>query len=168
MCYEIVCRKPYLPRPVINGDRDNHQSIQTTDTIIPGCQVKKILRHKTVRRLHILTSLNPEIIDNHTLRCNSRNNIHTDRGFVLQINVSRQHRFFILKKILGSTGATGARENTLFGDHNYRSPDNDTNPNRSPSQVVISAFGMVIWVILWLSATGFLFRDDNEIFINLP
>jgi hypothetical protein len=41
-------------------------------------------------------------------------------------------------------------------------------PNRSPTQVVIRAFQMVIWVILWLSATGFLFRDDNEIFINLP
>jgi hypothetical protein len=26
-------------------------------------------------------------------------------------------------------------------------PDDDTNPNRSPSQVVISAFRMVIWVI---------------------
>jgi hypothetical protein len=27
-------------------------------------------------------------------------------------------------------------------------PDNDILPQRSPSQVVISAFGMVIWVIL--------------------
>jgi hypothetical protein len=46
-------------------------------------------------------------------------------------------------------------------------PD-DIPSQRSPTQAVISAFWMVIWVILWLSATGFLFRDDNEIFINLP
>jgi hypothetical protein len=27
-------------------------------------------------------------------------------------------------------------------------------PNRSPTQVVISAAGMVIWVIFWLSGNG--------------
>jgi hypothetical protein len=98
---EHLCVKTDNTRPVI----DNHQSVKITDTIIHGCKVKKILRPKTVRRLHVLTSLNPRKIDQSALRCNSRNNIHSERGFVLQINVSRQHRFFILKKILGSTGA---------------------------------------------------------------
>jgi hypothetical protein len=133
-----------------------------------GVRSRKYCAPKSPGSLHILTSLDPEKIDQSALRCNSRNNIHTERGFVLQINVSRQHRFLILKKILGSTGATGARENTLVGGRIIRFSDNDTNPNRSPTQAVISAFQMVIWVILWLSATGFLFRDDNEIFINLP
>jgi hypothetical protein len=69
---------------------------------------------------------------------------------------------------LDSTGATGARENTLVGGRIIRSSDNDTNPNRSPTQAVMSAFGMVIWVILWLSASGLSFHDDNEIITDQP
>ena len=40
-------------------------------------------------------------------------------------------------------------------------------PNRSPSQAVISAFRMVIWVIFWLSMKGFLLRDNEEIITDL-
>jgi hypothetical protein len=109
-----------------------------------GVRSRKYCAPKPPGSLHILTSLDPGKIDDPALRCNSRNNIHSERGFVLQINVSRQHRFFILKKILGSTGATGARENTLVGGRIIRFSDNDTNPNRSPTQAVISTFGMVI------------------------
>ena len=46
------------------------------------------------------------------------------------IIVSRQHWFFILKKILGSTGATGAREYTLVGGRIIRFSDNDTNSKK--------------------------------------
>jgi hypothetical protein len=38
-------------------------------------------------------------------------------------------------------------------------------PKRPPTQAVISAFGMVIWVLLWLPAAGLSFHDDNEIII---
>jgi hypothetical protein len=133
-----------------------------------GVRSRKYCAPKPPGSLHILTSLDPGKIDDPALRCNSRNNIHTDRGFVLQINVSRQQRFFILKKILGSTGATGPRENTLVGGRIIRFSDNDILPQRSPSQAVISAFGMVIRVILWLSAAGLSFHDDNEIITNRP
>ena len=44
-------------------------------------------------------------------------------------------------------------------------PDDDTNPNRSPSQMVISALQMVIWVIFWDSVWGFQLLYDDEIFI---
>jgi hypothetical protein len=124
-----------------------------------GVRSRKYCAPKPPGSLHILTSLDPGKIDDPALRCNSRNNIHTDRGFVLQINVSRQHQFFILKKILGSTGATGARENTPVGGRIIRFSDDDTPPQRSPTQAVISAFGMVIWVIFWPSTNGNLIRE---------
>jgi hypothetical protein len=92
-----------------------------------GVRSRKYCAPKPPGSLHILISLDPEKIDQSALRYNSRNNIHSERGFVLQINLSRQHRFFILKKILGSIGATGAQENTLVGGRIIRFSDNDTN-----------------------------------------
>jgi hypothetical protein len=41
-------------------------------------------------------------------------------------------------------------------------------PKRSPSQAVISAFQMVIWVIFWLYVYGFPILGDDEIFIHQP
>jgi hypothetical protein len=72
--------------------------------------------------------------------------------------------FFDLKKILGFIQP---QDNTFYSDTTHGPPDDDIPPRRSPTQAVISAFRMVFRVILWLPATG-LFRDDNEIFINLP
>ncbi len=57
------------------------------------------------------------------------------------------------------------QDNTFYSDITHGPPDDDTNPNRSPTQVVINAVEMVIWVMLWLPATGLPFHDDNEIII---
>ena len=60
------------------------------------------------------------------------------------------------------------RDNTSIGGHNYRSQTNDTNPIRSLTQVVISAFWIVKWVMFWLYVYGFPILGDDEIFIHQP
>jgi hypothetical protein len=56
-----------------------------------GVRSRKYCAPKPPGSLHILTSLDPGKIDDPALRCNSRNNIHTDRGFMLQILAPDQH-----------------------------------------------------------------------------
>ena len=55
-----------------------------------------------------------------------------------------------------------SRENTLVGELDIV---DDITSQRSPSQAVLSAFGLVFWVILWLPTAGLSFHDDNEIII---
>jgi hypothetical protein len=66
-------------------------------TSFMGVRSRKYCATKPLDRLQSLTSLDLGNSDNPALRCNSRNNIHTDRGFVLQIHAPRWHCIFILK-----------------------------------------------------------------------
>jgi len=108
-----------------------------------GVRSRKYCAPKPPGSLQILISLDPGKIDDPALRCNPRNNIHTDRGFVLQINVSRQHRFFILKKILGFMQA----DKIPLPMSQISVPDDDITSQRSPVYTAFSSFQLVFRVI---------------------
>ena len=77
--------------------------------------------------------------------------LHTDPDFVLMILAPRRHCFFILKSILGFVQS----DRTPLLVSQALVPDDVITSQRSPTQVVIRAFGMVIWVISLLSVGDF-------------